>query len=322
MSAPARMDLGQPDRIDPLFAADVIAGLSSPTKHLPCRWFYDARGSELFERITELPEYYPTRCEIEILNEMAAFGGDIRREGTLLVEFGSGSSRKTEILIGALSGLAAYMPIDVSATALAEAERRLNRRFPALRVLPILGDFADPISFPPDLARNPRLGFFPGSTIGNFQPAGAVRLLQRIGETLGPGSRLLIGVDLRKSRDVLVPAYDDSQGVTAAFNLNLLVRINSELGGDFDLSAFAHEAVWNDEESRIEMHLVSRRWQRARVLGRVFAFGNGERIHTENSYKHTIGAFQDLAGSAGWLALRSWTDRAKLFSVHELERPL
>jgi L-histidine Nalpha-methyltransferase len=302
------------------FAADVVRGLSQTPKSLPCRWFYDARGSELFERITELPEYYPTRCETEILRRLAPELAARVPAHSLLVEFGSGSSRKTEILLEALPELAGYAPIDVSESALGEAQRRLARHFPALRVLPTVGDFSAAPRLPAGLAKTPRLGFFPGSTIGNFQPAEAQKLLAGFGATLGPGARLLVGVDLRKPVERLLAAYDDARGVTAAFNLNLLQRINTELGGNFDLSAFRHEAAWNERESRIEMHLVSRREQTARALGYAFAFKAGERIHTENSYKHTLQGFRELAARAGWRGLEAWTDAAGLFSVHELVR--
>jgi dimethylhistidine N-methyltransferase len=303
--------------VDAEFAADVIAGLSRTAKELPCRWFYDARGSELFEEITKLPEYYPTRAEASILTRHAA---DIARRtaaGSVLVEFGSGSSRKTEIVLRALPQLAAYVPIDVSASALAEAQARLARRFPALRVLPVIGDFMAEPRLADHLGSAPRLGFFPGSTIGNLAPADARLLLKKFGATLGEGSRLVIGVDLRKPVERLLHAYDDRAGVTASFNLNLLHRINRELGGDFNVAGFAHEALWNDAESRIEMHLVSARPQTARVLGHSFSFRRGERIHTENSYKHTVEGFRSLAADAGWRALETWTDDEGLFSVHE-----
>lgn len=303
--------------VDAKFAADVIAGLSKADKDLPCRWFYDARGSELFEEITRLPEYYPTRTEAAILTRHAAEIGRRTAPGSVLVEFGSGSSRKTEIVLKAMPQLAAYVPIDVSPSALAEARTRLAHRFPQLQVLPVVGDFLAEPRLPADLRLAPRLGFFPGSTIGNLPPRDACSLLKHFGKTLRGGSRLVIGVDLRKAADLLAPAYDDRRGVTAAFNLNLLHRINRELGGDFDLESFAHEAVWNDADSRIEMRLVSLRPQTAYVLGRRFGFGEGERIHTENSYKHTIEGFRALAEEAGWRALVTWTDDEDLFSVHE-----
>jgi L-histidine Nalpha-methyltransferase len=303
-------------RIDVDFATDVLSGLSKRQKELPCRWFYDVRGSDLFEEITRLPEYYPTRSEIEILERRAAEIAGVGPADGVMVEFGSGSSRKTEILLSALPHLAAYAPIDVSITALEDAARRLNGRFPKLRVLPVIGDFSGDVRLPPELPQARRLGFFPGSTIGNFQPVAARDLLVRFARLLGQDANLVVGVDLRKSTEILLPAYDDASGVTAEFNRNLLGRINVELGADFDLEQFAHEAVWNDEESRVEMRLVSRRDQSVRVLGRVFRFKASERIHTENSYKHTIDGFRRLAEQAGWRPTHVWTDEAQRFSVH------
>lgn len=300
------------------FADAALRGLGEAQKTLPCQYLYDARGSLLFEQITDVPEYYPTRTEIGILD---ACVGEIVADtpaGAVLIEFGSGSSRKTEILLGAFDKLAAYVPIDVSASALAQAGIRLAGRFPQLRVHQVVGDFRSALALPDDLAARPRIGFFPGSTIGNFQPTEAVDLLSGMAATLGTGARLIIGVDLRKDLSALLPAYNDAAGVTAAFNKNLLARANRELGADFDLDNFAHEAVFNDEESRIEMHLVSRQAQIVSLLGQRFAFRPGETIHTENSHKYTIEAFHRLARSAGWTAGHVWTDAAGLFSVHEL----
>lgn len=300
------------------FAASVIEGLSKPRKSLPCRFFYDARGSELFEEITRLPEYYPTRTEIALLEAHAAAMTGGVPEGTVLVEFGSGSSRKTEILLMGLPRLRAYVPVDVSGSALEEAKRRLLQRFPALDVRPIAADFSRPAAFPPDLAKAPKLGFFPGSTIGNFPPLAARTLLAAMRRVLSPEGRLIAGVDLKKDARMLVRAYNDAAGVTAAFNLNLLARINRELEGSFDLAGFHHEAIYDPREGRVEMHLVSMKNQAARVRGLWFRFLAGESIHTENSYKYSILQFQDLARSAGWLPGRVWTDGGNLFSVHEL----
>lgn len=300
------------------FAREVIAGLSRPRKTLPCRFFYDARGSELFEAITRLPEYYPTRVETGILAANAHDMVSGIADGSVLVEYGSGSSRKTELLLAALPASTAYAAIDVSESALHAARRRLLMRFPKLDVRVIVADFAEPVVLPHDLAGRPRLGFFPGSTIGNFAPADAVRQLAIFRQGLGAGSRFLAGVDLRKDARTLLAAYDDASGVTAEFNLNLLRRVNRELGGDFDRAGFRHRAIWNEGEGRIEMHLVSTRAQEVRVLGRVFRFAAGESIHTENSYKYTLEGFRDLARAAGWRPERCWTDSAELFSVHEL----
>jgi dimethylhistidine N-methyltransferase len=300
------------------FEAAVIKGLSRPRKSLPCRFFYDARGSELFEDITKLPEYYPTRTEIAILEAHAAEMTKTVFERAVLVEFGSGSSRKTEILLKNLRDLASYVPIDVSQSALCDAKRRLVERFPALIVRPIVGDFARPVTLPEDLIEAPKLGFFPGSTIGNFSPAATGRLLGTMRDMLSPEGRLIIGVDLKKDARALVRAYDDAEGVTAAFNLNLLARINRELEGSFDLDGFRHEAIYDPREGRIEMHIVSLKRQTASARGRGFRFEPGETIHTENSYKYSIGQFQNIARAAGWAPGRVWLDDGNLFSVHEL----
>ena len=300
------------------FADATLRGLGAPQKTLPCQFLYDERGSVLFEQITEVPEYYPTRTEIGILTD---FVHEIVAEtpaAAVLVEFGSGSSRKTEILLDAFDKLAAYVPIDVSPSALEDARERLAVRFPKLRVHPLEGDFRAQLVLPDDLASRPRIGFFPGSTIGNFQPAEAVDLMRTMRASLGEGARLIVGVDLRKDLSALLPAYNDAAGITAAFNKNLLVRANRELGADFDVDGFAHEAIFNAEKSRIEMHLVSRQAQTVSLLGRRFAFRPGETIHTENSHKFSVSDFKMLARAAGWEPTRVWTDEARLFSVHEL----
>ena len=304
--------------VDLDFARSVIEGLSAPRKTLACRFFYDARGSELFEAITELDAYYPTRTEIGILSAHAAEIAARTQPGSIMIEYGSGSSRKTELLLDRMPTLAAYVPIDVSPSALAEASERLRSRFPALEVAPIEGDFRAALKLPSHLADAPRLGFFPGSTIGNFERGEASALLASMASSLGAGARLIIGVDLEKDLERLHRAYDDEEGVTAAFNKNLLVRINRELGGDFDLAAFRHAAIWNADEHRIEMHLVSETTQVAHVLGHRFGFGAGETIHTENSHKYTVDRFQALAREAGWQPSDVWLDDERLFSLHEL----
>jgi dimethylhistidine N-methyltransferase len=300
------------------FALAVLDGLSRPQKGLPCRFFYDARGSELFEEITRLPEYYPTRTEAAILRAHAVEMAEAVADGGVLVEFGSGSSTKTEILLRELPKLGAYVCIDVSKAALEDAARRLHMNFPTLDVRPLVGDFSHAVPLPADLAGRPKTGFFPGSTIGNLTPVEAQRLLGVFRSMLAPGGRLIVGVDLKKDARQLVLAYNDRAGVTAAFNLNLLARINRELGGTFDLDAFAHEAVYNPRDGRIEMYLESLREQEVRVCGRRFRFAARERIHTENSYKYTLGQFAELARGAGWEPRRVWTDGGHLFSVHEL----
>ena len=236
----------------------------------------------------------------------------------MLVEFGSGSSRKTELVLERLAAGVAYVPIDVSESALEDAASRLAQRFPALDVRPIIGDFSRPLTLPPDLARRPKTGFFPGSTIGNLAPAEAARLLGVFKSVLSPGGRLIIGVDLKKDARKLVLAYNDAAGVTAAFNLNLLARINREIEPAFDLASFRHEAIYDPREGRIEMHLVSKYAQDVSIRGRRFRFRAGETIHTENSYKYSIEQFQELARFAGWLPAGVWTDDDHHFSAHNL----
>ncbi|HZP08402.1 L-histidine N(alpha)-methyltransferase [Methyloceanibacter sp.] len=300
------------------FARAVLAGLASRPREIPCRFFYDAVGSELFEEIAKLDEYYPTRVEAGLLEahreEIAELAGPSR----VLIEFGSGSSRKTSLLIGALESIPAYVPIDIASESLKEAAGWLLRQHPGLTIMPLISDFTRTRALPL-LARGRRkLGFFSGSTIGNLTHDEARAFLANAARLLGKGSLFLIGVDLKKSLSVLLPAYNDAKGVTAAFNLNLLARINRELGGDFDLSRFAHEAVYNERHGRIEMYLVSLVRQTARVLGNPFAFAEGERIHTENSHKYTVGEFQALASRAGWQPVKAWVDPEQLFSLHLL----
>jgi dimethylhistidine N-methyltransferase len=303
---------------DEEFARAVIDGLSRPQKSIPCRFFYDERGSQLFEEITRLPEYYPSRAETQILT---AYSGEIVQgvpAGSVLVELGSGSSVKTEILLQNLPHIAALIPIDVSKSALEDASGRLATRFPGLDVRPTIGNFTRPVALPAEFATRYKIGFFAGSTIGNQTPAEAQRLMRVLLDMLSPGGRLIIGVDLKKDVDTLVLAYNDPGGVTAAFNLNLLARINREIGPAFDLDAFRHEAIYNPRDGRIEMHLFSRKAQEITLLGRRYHFAVGESIHTENSYKYSLRQFQDLARSANWLPRRVWTDAKRLFCVHEL----
>jgi len=306
------------DEVPSAFARAVTEGLSQPRKSLPCRFFYDAEGSRLFEAITELPEYYPTRTEASILKSCASEIAARTPQESVLVEFGSGSSRKTEILLAALPSLAAYVPLDVSPSALAEAAARLAVRFAGLQVLPVEGDFRHKLTLPAALSLRPRLGFFPGSTIGNLDRAEATELLRNFAHNLGPAGRLVIGVDLRKDPKILRAAYNDAAGVTAKFNLNLLVRANRELAATFDLSRFAHDAIFNEAENRIEMHLVSLVAQDVAVCGQTFHFNEGERIHTENSHKYSVADFHALAKQTGWIPQRVWCDEKQLFSVHEL----
>lgn len=300
------------------FARAVIEGLSNEKKSLPCRYFYDARGSALFEDITRLPEYYPTRTETQILREHAAEIIGAIGDDELLVEFGSGSSLKTEILLDRIGPSVAYVPVDVSSSALADAKSRLKRRYPALDVRPIEADFSHAIALPRDLASRRKTGFFPGSTIGNLAPHDAETLLKTFGRSLGEGSRLIIGVDLKKDPHILIDAYNDAAGVTAAFNLNLLRRINRELDANFDEDGFRHRAIYDPVKGRVEMHLVSVRDQCASVCDRVFRFKANESIHTENSYKYSIEQFRDVARAAGWQPARVWSDLKSQFSIHEL----
>ena len=298
------------------FAADVLAGLAASPKRLPPKYFYDLTGSALFERITALPEYYPTRCEIGILEANAPAIAAMFPPGCALIEFGSGSSRKARIVLGAAATVEAYIPVDISGDFLHQDLAQLRRDLPRLLVHPLVEDFTKPFALPDELAALKRVGFFPGSTIGNFEPRDAAHFLHHIGAVLGPGSLLVVGFDLVKDELTLERAYNDAEGVTAKFNLNLLARINRELGADFDLAAFRHRAFFNRAESRVEMHLVSTRRQSVRVKGARFDFRAGETIHTENSYKYTLEAFAALARDGGWLPLNVFTDG--LFCVQAL----
>lgn len=299
------------------FAVAVLEGLSSRPRSIPSRFLYDEIGSALFEDITKLDEYYPTRTEIALLRANAGEITECVGPVETLVEFGSGSSRKTRLLIEALDGLQTYVPIDVAETFLAEAAESLEADFEDLTVRPVVGDFTKPRDLRGIEADEP-LGFFSGSTIGNLTHAEATEFLENATQLLGPGSTFLIGVDLQKSLDILIPAYDDAKGVTARFSLNLLSRINRELDGDFDTDRFAHRALYNAREGRIEIYLESLADQTVHVLGQRFDFVQGERIHTENSHKYSIQGFQDLARRGGWEPAGVWTDKADLFSLHLL----
>jgi dimethylhistidine N-methyltransferase len=300
------------------FAEAVLSGLARKPRSIPCRFFYDARGSELFEEITKLDEYYPTRTETALLEthgeEIAALAGS----GRVLVEFGSGSSRKTSLLLGALGDVPAYIPIDIAAESLSEAAEWLSGQHDGLTIVPLIADFTTTRVLPPEARRKKKLGFFSGSTIGNLTHDEALAFLKNAARLLGAGSAFLVGVDLKKPVSILLPAYDDAKGVTAAFNLNLLTRINRELAGTFELTRFAHEAIYNEEAGRIEIYIKSLVEQIVRIRGRAFAFAAGERIHTENSHKYTVAEFQALAGTAGWQPVKAWTDDADLFSLHLL----
>jgi dimethylhistidine N-methyltransferase len=297
------------------FRSAVLRGLSRAPKAIPAKYFYDLDGSRLFEEICALEEYYPTRTEVAILQEHAAAIGARLPEGAIIVELGSGSTRKIEVLLDAVRLPRAYVPVDISRDHLLAQSRRLAARRPDLAVIPVCADFVDAFELPEDLPAGPRVAFFPGSTIGNFYPAEAVALLAGVRRGVGAGGSLLIGVDLKKDPRVLRRAYNDAAGVTAAFNLNLLRRINRELAGSFDPATFVHRADYDARAGRIEMHLVSDRAQRVEVAGRTFRFQSGESIHTENSYKYAIDEFTALAGRAGFVAAAGWTDPDALFAV-------
>ncbi|MBL8555920.1 MAG: ergothioneine biosynthesis protein EgtB [Phenylobacterium sp.] len=295
--------------------ADVVEGLGKPQKAIPPKHFYDTEGSRLFEAITELPEYYPTRTEIALLERAAPAMARHIPDGAALVEFGSGASTKTRILLDAAPRLSTYVPIDISASALEAAARAIRADYPDLTVAPLRDDFTNALRLPAETRGRPIVGFFPGSTIGNFDRDGARAFLESARRLLGEGAAFLVGIDLVKPVDVLTAAYDDAQGVTAAFNLNLLTRINRELGADFDLSAFRHRAVWNPLESRIEMHLESLKDQSVHVAGRRFHFRVGETLHTENSHKFTPEAFARLAADAGWTLEETWISGEPTFAI-------
>ena len=298
-------DVPMVTRADPAFRADVLAGLSLSQKAIPARWFYDRKGSELFEDITGLPEYYPTRAETAILKTICPELVGAIGEGVAVVEFGSGSSVKTPILLNCIEP-AAYVPIDISGDFLRSSSATLAAQFPGLPVLPVEADFMHPVPLPPQVADMPKLGFFPGSTIGNMEPLAAGTLLRAMRDWLGEGAMLLIGIDRVKDEATLVAAYDDAAGVTAAFNLNLLDRINRELSGTVPVDAFAHEARWNDDAARIEMHLRATRDVEFTVDGRSFTMREGETIHTENSHKYGDRDARLLLRSGGWTPVQQW----------------
>ena len=303
---------------DSSFARDVIAGLTTRPKRLPPKYFYDETGAQLFEDITALPEYYPTRCELELLRERAPDMARFFPPGAALIEFGSGSSKKVRILLAAAPTIAAYVPVDISSQMLIQEAEELRRDYPRLAVLPVEADFTQPFALPPATSGMVHTGFFPGSTIGNFEPHEACAFLRHAGRMLGRGASLIIGVDLVKDASILNAAYNDEAGITAKFNLNLLTRINRELGADFDLASFSHHAFYNSERHRIEMHLASKKRQKVRVAGRVIEFRAGETIHTENSYKYSLEAFAALARGSGWNPIAAWTDAGANFSIHAL----
>lgn len=300
--------------VDPQFKADVLGGLRGPRRAIPARWFYDERGSELFDDITRLPEYYVTRIETAILEQSRA---DIAaRVGALraVIEFGAGSATKTPLLLEAVSP-SAYVPIDISGDYLRDAAAALQAKFPALPVYPVEADFTNAVHLPGAIDKMARLGFFPGSTIGNFIPRSGVDMLRHMRDIVGEGAMLLIGFDRIKPLDILTTAYDDAAGVTAAFNLNLLTRINRELEGDIPVDGFTHRALWNDTEARIEMHLEASRDMTFTVAGEHFAIAAGETIHTENSHKYDLRSLRLLLRAGGWSPVQEYSDADGWFTL-------
>jgi len=298
--------------------ADVIAGLSRTQKTLPSRWLYDDRGSELFEEITQLEEYYPTRTETGILREHAAEIAAFIGEGAVVFEYGAGAGIKTEILIDALQAPRLYVPIDIAGDFLDQTVARMRMRYPQLETRGVVADFTTDFSLPADLPRARRAGFFPGSTIGNLDEAETLAFLRRMRRHVGRNGSAVIGADLKKNLQALLAAYDDRAGVTAEFNINLLARINRELAGTFPLDRFAHEARWNAAESAVEMHLISLDACTVEVDGRHFAFEAGESIHTESSRKYDERSFADLASRSGWRVAACWSDTGQRFAVFGL----
>ncbi|WP_397546220.1 L-histidine N(alpha)-methyltransferase [Rhodothermus marinus] len=302
------------------FREDVLQGLAQRPRRLSPKYFYDARGSALFEQICELEVYYLTRTELKILEK---YGAEIARHlgpEIALVEYGSGSSRKTRLLLNQLETPVVYVPVDISRSALKQAMRALQRHYPTLCIRPVCADYTRPFPLP-EVSKKARrrIGFFPGSTIGNFEPEEALQFLKQIARQCGPEGGLVIGVDLQKDPAVLEAAYNDPEGVTAAFNKNLLVRINRELGGTFDLANFVHHAFYNRAAGRIEMHLVCQKSCQVKVAGRLFSFAAGESIHTENSYKYTLEGFAQLLREAGFRVRQVWIDPKRYFSVQYAE---
>ena len=304
--------------VDPAFRSDVLLGLSQIQKAIPARWFYDDAGSQLFEDITQLPEYYLTRAETEILTARSAELAHLIGPGRAVVEFGSGSSVKTPLLLAAIAP-SAYVPLDIAGDFLRAAAAGLGAKFPGLPVLPVEADFMRRVELPGEIAHLPKLGFFPGSTIGNMVAATATDLLRSMRASLGEGALLLIGMDQVKDESVLLAAYDDTEGVTAAFNRNLAVRVNRELDGDIPLAALHHDARWNDALARIEMHLVAEEDIAFTVSGQHFTMRAGESIHTENSHKFTKRSAQLLLAAGGWEPRARWTDAAGQFALYLAE---
>jgi len=298
------------------FLADVIAGLSSNPRTIPCKYFYDARGARLFQKICEQPEYYVTRTEIDILGRSGADIASQLGPNIQLIGLGTGAGTKTRILIEALENPAVYIPVDISEKQLRASTALFRKIFPNLEILPLCADYLQSVVLPSPRRKPVRnIVYFPGSTIGNFEPDEAVQFLRRVANVCRGGGGLLIGVDLKKDRQVLEAAYNDAAGVTAQFNLNLLQRINRELGADFDLNQWRHLAIYNSNAGRIEMHLISETDQFVHLNGHEFHFRRGKKIITEYSYKYAPDEFAAFAAKAGFNFVRMWTDKAGLFGV-------
>lgn len=297
------------------FLADCLAGLSRPQKSLPCKWLYDAEGSRLYEMICTLPEYYPPRSEALILPAVAERLAALLPAHSVMVEFGSGASRKTRTVLDAVPQIDTYVPIDICEPELLQSAASIRTAYPAMTVIPVKADFTKPLRLDAEIAKRPLLGFFPGSTIGNFAPGEAEDFLRGARAMLGLDAHFVLGVDLRKDEPTLLAAYDDAAGVTARFNLNLLVRMKRELDCAVDLDAWRHRAVWNSRESRIEMHLVSLKPQEIVLAGRHFAFAQGETIHTENSHKLPEGRIEAMVEASGWRVIERWLSPDPAFAV-------
>lgn len=301
------------------FHIDVIKGLTSDHKYLPSKYFYDEKGSDLFEQICDLDEYYPTDCEVSIMqNDIDEITNHIG-DRVQLIELGSGSSMKTRLLLEHCRDLAMYVPVDISGEFLMDIAKKLEADYPALDIRPVAADYTSPFTIPESDVIKKRVVYFPGSTIGNFTRRRASIFLKTVGENLSPGDGLLIGVDLKKEVGVLEAAYNDSKGITAEFNKNVLARINRELGANFNFDQFQHRAFYNANKGRIEMHLESLSAQKVLVNGTRISFEKGETIHTENSHKYTVDEFEKLAGD-NFKRLKTWTDKREYFSVHYFER--
>ena len=300
--------------------ADVLGGLRAPQKWIAPMYFYDARGSALFDRICELPEYYLTRAELSILELHGREIAEALGARVVLIEPGSGAGEKARKLLTLLESPAAYVPVEISRDHLIASAESLDERFPGVQVIPVCADFSQPFDIPADVEGARRALFFPGSTIGNFAPDRAATLLRNFTAIVGRDGHVLIGVDVRKDVATLERAYNDAAGVTAEFNMNVLRRLNAELGADFDLAAFSHRAVWNEEQSRIEMQLICSRAHTVHIGGETISFEAGEYIHTESSYKYSLDGFAALAARGGLAVERVWCDSERLFSVQLLQR--